>query len=75
MRLWNLPSLIGIALVVCGLLALAVHSEWPIRFHNFVGTIRLFGGDVDIRWPGYASLMIGVVLLLIGSTSGSKNRN
>jgi hypothetical protein len=50
-------------------------SEWPIRFHNFVGTIRLWSGEVDIRWPGYAALMIGVVLLLIGSSGGSKNRS
>jgi len=54
---------------------LAVHSEWPIRFHSFVGTIRLFGGDVDIRCPGYAALMIGVVLLLIGSTGRVKNKS
>jgi hypothetical protein len=71
----NAPSLIGVALIVCGLMILAVHSEWPIRFHDFVGTIRLFGGDVDIRWPGYAALMIGVVLLLIGSTGRVKNRS
>ena len=71
----NTPPLIGVVLIVCGLLLLAVHSEWPIRFHGFVGTIRLFGGDVDIRCPGYAATMIGVVLLLIGSSSGSKNRS
>jgi hypothetical protein len=71
----NAPSLIGIALIVCGLMILAVHSEWPISFHSFVGTIRLFGGDVDIRWPGYAAMMIGVVLLLIGSTGRPKNQS
>jgi hypothetical protein len=75
MRLWNGPSLIGMALIACGLLALAVHSEWPMRFHDFAGTIRLFGGDVDIRWPGYSTLMIVVVLFLIGSTGGSKGQN
>jgi hypothetical protein len=69
----NTPSLIGLAPIVCGLLLLAVHSEWPIRFHDFAGTIRLFGGEVDIRWPGYAALMIGVILLLIGSTGRVKN--
>jgi hypothetical protein len=75
MRLWNIPSLIGIALFVCGLLILAVHSDWPIRFHELVGTIRLFGGDVDLRWPGCAVMMIGVVFLLIGSTASSRNQS
>lgn len=74
MRLWNIPSLIGMALIVCGLLALAVHSEWPVLFHNFVGTIRLWGGDIDIRWPGFAAIMVGVVLLLMGSTGSSRQQ-
>jgi len=72
MKLRNIPSIVGMALIVCGLLLLAIHSEWPIRFHNLVGTIQLWGGEVDIRWPGYAAMMIGVVLLLMGSTGGSK---
>jgi hypothetical protein len=63
------------ALIVCGLVALAVHSEWAIRFHDFVGTIRLFGGDVDLRWPGCAAMMVGVVFLLISSTGKSKNQS
>jgi hypothetical protein len=72
MRLWNVPSLVGMALIVCGLVALAVHSERPIRFHDFVGAIRLFGGDVDLRWPGYAAMMVGVVFLLIGALANQK---
>jgi hypothetical protein len=34
-----------------------------------------FWRRVDIRWPGYAAIMIGVVLLLIGSTGGSKDQS
>jgi hypothetical protein len=49
MRLWNIPSIIGFALIASELLMLAIHSEWPVRFGSFVGSIRLFGGDVDIR--------------------------
>jgi hypothetical protein len=33
------------------------------RFHNLIGSIQLWGGEVDIRWPGYAALMIGAVSL------------
>jgi len=75
MKLRNIPSIVGMALIVCGLLLMAIHSEWPIRFHNLAGTIQLWGGEVDIRWPGYAAMMIGVVLLLMGSTGGSKQQN
>ena len=74
MRLWNIPSFIGMALIVCGLLALAVHSEWPILFHNFVGTMAALRRLVLAAAHGFAAIMVGVVLLLMGSTGSSRQQ-
>ena len=67
----KIPAIIGLSLIGCGLMIIYVHLGWPERFDHFLEPFLPWRIDVAVKLAT-AVLTIGVVILLIASTAGSR---
>jgi hypothetical protein len=69
----KIPAIIAMALIGCGLLIIYVHLGWPQHFDHFLEPLLPWRIEVAIKLATII-LTIGVVILLVVSTGGSKDR-
>jgi uncharacterized membrane protein len=69
----KIPAAVGVALIVCGLLIVYVHLQWPERFDRVVGPFLPWRVETGMKLPTVV-LTIGVLLLLVAST-GSRDQD
>ena len=67
----EIPAIIGLSLMGCGLVIIYVHLGWPERFDRFLEPLLPWRIDVAVKLAT-AVLTIGVIILLIASTASSR---
>ena len=70
----KIPAVIAIALTACSLVIIYVHLAWPEPVDRFLESFLPWRIEVAVKFAA-AVLTIGVVILLVASTGGSKDQN
>jgi uncharacterized membrane protein len=69
----RIPVVMAMALIASGLLIIYVHLAWPEPFDRFLEPFLPWRVEVAVKLAT-AILTIGVVILLVASTGGSKEQ-
>ena len=69
----KIPAIIAMALITSGLLIIYVHLGWPERFDRLVERFLPWRVEAGVKLAT-AVLTVGVVLLLVASTGGSREQ-
>ena len=69
----KIPAVIGVALITSSLLITYIHLGWPERFDRLVEPFLPWRIEVGVKLAAVV-LTIGVVILLVASTGGSKEQ-
>jgi uncharacterized membrane protein len=69
----KIPAIIATALIISSLLIIYVHLAWPERFDRLVEPFLPWRVEIGVKLAA-AVLTIGVVLLLVASTGGSREQ-